>query len=62
MAAMKCSFPRAAVIGCGLGDDLTHLLVSSAHRGNQPDAAALVMSSVLRVCTEMKVECSRASQ
>ena len=45
-----------------LSDDLTHLLISSAHRGSQPDAAALVMNSVLRVCTEMQVECSRAQQ
>ena len=45
-----------------LGDDLTHLLISSAHRGNQPDAAALVLNSVLRVCAEMKVECARAQQ
>jgi hypothetical protein len=45
-----------------LGDDLTHLLISSAHKGNQPDAAALVLNSVLRVCAEMKVECSRAQQ
>ena len=45
-----------------LSDDLTHLLISSAHRGNQPDAAALVMNSVLRVCAEMQVECSRAQQ
>ena len=45
-----------------LGDDLTHLLVSSAHRGDQPDASALVLNSVLRVCAEMKVECSRAQQ
>ena len=45
-----------------LSDDLTHLLISSAHKGNQPDAAALVMNSVLRVCGEMKVECSRAQQ
>ena len=45
-----------------LGDDLTHMLISSAHRGNQPDAAALVLDSVLRVCAEMKVECSRAQQ
>lgn len=45
-----------------LGDDLTHMLISSAHRGNQPDAAALVLNSVLRVCAEMKVECSRAQQ
>lgn len=45
-----------------LSDDLTHLLISSAHRGNQPDAAALVLNSVLRVCAEMKVECSRAQQ
>ena len=45
-----------------LGDDLTHVLISSAHQGNQPDAAALVLNSVLRVCAEMKVECSRAQQ
>jgi len=45
-----------------LSDELTHLLISSAHKGNQPDAAALVMNSVLRVCAEMKVECSRAQQ
>jgi len=45
-----------------LSDDLTHLLISSAHKGNQADAAALVMNSVLRVCGEMKVECSRAQQ
>ena len=45
-----------------LGDNLTHLLISSAHSGSQPDAAALVLNSVLRVCTEMKVECSQARQ
>jgi hypothetical protein len=45
-----------------LGDDLTHMLISSAHKGDQPDAAALVLNAVLRVCGEMKVECSRAQQ
>jgi len=45
-----------------LGDNLTHMLISSAHTGSQPDAAALVMNSVLRVCAEMKVECSKAQQ
>ena len=45
-----------------LGDDLTQLLISSAHKGSRPDAATLVLNSVLRVCTEMKVECSRAQQ
>ena len=45
-----------------LGDDLTHMLISSAHRGNESNAAALVLNSVLRVCTEMKVDCSRAQQ
>jgi len=45
-----------------LGDNLSHLLVSSAHTGTQPNAAALVMDSVLRVCKEMDVECSRAQQ
>jgi hypothetical protein len=41
-----------------IGDNLTHLLISSAHTGDQPNAAALVMNSVLRVCREMSVECS----
>lgn len=45
-----------------LSDDLSQLFISSAHQGNQKDAATLVMNSVLRVCTEMKVECSRAQQ
>jgi len=45
-----------------LGDNLSHLLITSAHTGTQPNAAALVMDSVLRVCKEMDVECSRAQQ
>ena len=45
-----------------LGDDLTHLLITSAHTGNQPNAATMVMNSVLRVCKEMNVECSQARQ
>ncbi len=45
-----------------LGDNLSHLLVTSAHAGAQPNAATLVMDSVLRVCKEMAVECSRAQQ
>jgi hypothetical protein len=45
-----------------LGDTLSHLLVTSAHSGTQPNAAALVSDSVLRVCQEMHVECSKASQ
>ena len=45
-----------------LGDDLTHLLITSAHTGSQPNASALVMNSVLRVCKEMNVECSPAKQ
>lgn len=45
-----------------VGDNLTHLLISSAHTGNQQDAAALVLNSVLRVCKDMNVECSQAKQ
>ncbi len=41
-----------------IGDNLTHLMISSAHTGDQPNAAALVLSSVLRVCKETGVECS----
>jgi len=52
----------AGVKVSALGDDLSHLLVTSAHSGSQPNAAALVTDSVLRVCKEMNVECSRATQ
>ena len=45
-----------------LGDNLSHLLVSSAHTGDQPNASALVMNSVLRVCKEMNVECAQAQK
>ena len=45
-----------------LGDNLSHLLVTSAHSGQQQNAAALVSDSVLRVCKEMNVECSKAQQ
>jgi hypothetical protein len=45
-----------------LGDNLSHLLVTSAHSGQQPNAATLVSDSVLRVCRDMKVECSKAQQ
>ena len=45
-----------------LGDKLSHMLITSAHTGSQPNAAALVSDSVLRVCREMNVECSPARQ
>jgi hypothetical protein len=45
-----------------IGDNVSHILVTSAHTGTQPNAAMLVMDSVLRVCKEMNVECTRAQQ
>lgn len=45
-----------------VGDNLTHLLISSAHTGNQPNAADLVLNAVLRVCKDLNVECSQARQ
>ena len=41
-----------------LSENLTHMMISSAHTGTQPDAAAMILNSVLRVCKEMNVECS----
>jgi len=46
----------------GLGEGVSHLLVSSAHSGTQPDAAKLVSDAVLRVCKEMNVICSPAEK
>lgn len=45
-----------------LNDNLTHMMISSARSGTHSDAAALVMDNVLRVCREVKVECSKAQQ
>jgi len=45
-----------------LGERLSQMLITSAHTGTQSNAAALVSNSVLRVCQEMNVECSRARQ
>jgi hypothetical protein len=48
----------AGIKVAALGDSLTHMLISSAHTGNQPDASALVLNAVLRVCKDMSVECA----
>jgi len=45
-----------------LGERLSQMMITSAHSGTQQDAAALVSNSVLRVCREMNVQCSRAQQ
>jgi hypothetical protein len=51
----------AGIKVAALGDDLTHMLISSAHTGSEPDAAALVLNAVLRVCKDMGVECAQAA-
>ena len=45
-----------------IGESLTHMMITSAHTGSQPDAAAMVLNAVLRVCKDMNVECSQARQ
>ena len=45
-----------------IGDEVTHMMISSAHSGNQPNAAGLVLNALLRVCRDMSVECSQAGQ
>jgi hypothetical protein len=43
-----------------LSDNLSHIMISSAHSGTQQNAAALILERVLKLCAEMNVECSRA--
>lgn len=45
-----------------LTENLTHMMISSAHNGTEPDASALVLNAVLRVCKDMSVECSQAAK
>lgn len=44
-----------------LSDNLSHLMISSAHSGKQQNAAALILQRVLNLCKEMNVECSKAN-
>ena len=46
----------------GLSEQLTHMMITSAHTGSQPNAAAMVLNGVLRVCKDMNVECLQAKQ
>jgi hypothetical protein len=43
-----------------LSDSLSQLMITSAHSGNEPSAAATILERVLKVCAELSVECSRA--
>jgi hypothetical protein len=43
-----------------LSDNLSHIMISSAHSGNQQNAAAIILERVLKLCAEMNVECSTA--
>src|SRR5580765_3229967 len=43
-----------------LSDSLSQLMITSAHSGDQPSAAATILERVLKVCAELNVECSRA--
>ncbi len=43
-----------------LSDNLSHIMISSAHSGKQQNAATLILERVLKLCADMNVECSRA--
>jgi hypothetical protein len=45
-----------------LGEKLTQLVIASNLTATQPDATSLVVQGVLKVCKEMDVECTLASE
>jgi hypothetical protein len=45
-----------------LGEKLTQLVIASNLTAAQPDATSLVVQGVLKVCKEMNVECTVASE
>jgi hypothetical protein len=45
-----------------LSDNLSHLMITSAHTGTQQDASKILLDRVLKLCAEMNVECSRAAK
>ena len=45
-----------------LGEKLTQLVIASNLTASQPDATSMVVQGVLKVCKEMNVECTLASE
>jgi hypothetical protein len=43
-----------------LSDNLSQLMITSAHSSTQQNAATMIVERVLKLCTELNVECSRA--
>jgi len=42
-----------------LSDNLSQLMITSAHSGNQQNAATTIVERVLKLCAELNAECSR---
>jgi hypothetical protein len=52
----------ASLQATALGEKLTQLVIASNLTGTQPDATSLVVQGVLKVCKEMNVDCTLASE
>lgn len=42
-----------------LSDNLSQLMITSAHSGTQQNASTMILERVMKLCAEMNVECSR---
>ena len=45
-----------------IGENLTHMMISSAHPGIPESPTSQIVGRVLAVCKDLNVECSRAQQ
>jgi len=52
----------ASLQATSLGEKLTQLVIASNLTATQPDATSLVVQGVLKVCKEMNVDCTLASE
>jgi len=52
----------ASLQATSLGEKLTQLVIASNLTATQPDATSLVVQGVLKVCKEMYVDCTLASE
>jgi len=52
----------ASLQATALGEKLTQLVIASNLTATQPDATSLVVQGVLKVCKEMNVDCTVASE
>jgi hypothetical protein len=65
-ARMSLEFSRgtqlAGIQVNSLGDNLTHLMISSAHPGIPASPTSMIVERIMAICDDLRIPCQRAQQ